>query len=252
MQLEDHLSGNFRFVPDSATFCVGVVAMPGYAIAQVVLRELIPYRAGFNLIAAHLEAIGRPMVALCGIELRVTQPLSLPAFAALNNTYVELLRSYGLLVGELSPIARTNVAPAFNPPAEPALYAFSYTIPQPVSAARQNFILSGIGDLLVDDASGEASIVQEGDTSAAGMQAKAAYVLRLVEPLLRAFAVSIQDINQLCLYTIHEAHAIIRDQLLPLIGPVAQYGLHWHYSRPPIRGVEFEIDLRSIAATTML
>jgi hypothetical protein len=53
--------------------------------------------------------------------------------------------------------------------------------------------------------------------------------------------------EQLCRYTIYEPRAIIRDQLLPLIGSAALYGVHWHYSRPPILGVAFEIDLRGIA-----
>jgi hypothetical protein len=35
--------------------------------------------------------------------------------------------------------------------------------------------------------------------------------------------------------------------LLPRIGTAALKGMTWHYSRPPIVDIEFEMDLRGVA-----
>ena len=88
----------------------------------------LPYRAGFERIAGHLAAAGRPKAAACaGSNCAPPRPFSFQGFAAFNGEYAAILKEWGLFVNGVNPVARTNVAPVVDPPAEPVLYGFSYT-----------------------------------------------------------------------------------------------------------------------------
>ena len=137
MSLTDHPEGNYRFLPGIAPYSCGAVSAPGFEVVHAVLQRPLPYRAGFERIAAHLAAAGRPKAALCGVELRSPALFSFPGFAAFNGEYAAILKEWGLFVNGLNPVARTNVAPVVHPPGEPALYGFSYT-PAPARSRRRS------------------------------------------------------------------------------------------------------------------
>ena len=50
-------------------------------------------------------------------------------FANFNQHYVKTLAEWGLFDGTTNPVARSNVCPEIDPPAEPSFYAFSFTRP---------------------------------------------------------------------------------------------------------------------------
>src|SRR3954469_18875547 len=127
MALIDHPNGNYRFLPGIAPYSCGVVAMPGFEIVHATLRDPVPYRRGFERIAEHLAARGRPKPALCGIELRPPRPFSFDALGGCNARYRGVLSGWGLHVEGRTRVARPNGAPAIDPPAEPLLFGFSYT-----------------------------------------------------------------------------------------------------------------------------
>src|ERR1041385_3665871 len=139
-------SGNYHFLPGIEAYSSGVVADAGYEIVHGTLDRLRPYREGFARIEEHLRAAGRDLHALCAVELRSPAPFSRAGFVAFNAGYRELLQQLGLLGGEHNPIARTNVAPAWLPPSEPALFGFSYTVPAGPSP-RKSFVVAGAGEL---------------------------------------------------------------------------------------------------------
>ena len=126
--LIDNPPGGYRFLTGISPFSSGVVADAGHEIVHATLDAHVPWRQGFEQIDAHLAAVGRGRTALCAIELRCPTPYSMPDFIEFNKGYVELVRSWDLYVGDHNPLARTNVAPAHGPPAEPVLHAFSYTV----------------------------------------------------------------------------------------------------------------------------
>ena len=43
-----------------------------------------------------------------------------------------------------------------------------------------------------------------------------------------------------------DVDGLLRDVILNRIGSAAIHGVHWHYTRPPIDEVEFEMDLRCV------
>ena len=94
---------------------------------------------------------------------------ALLAFIEFNAGYVDVLKQWDMLVDGMNPIARTNVAPAVNPPAEPALYGFSYTVRS--SAKRKTFVVAGAGEL-PEGSLDPHDVVRPGESSPAAIQEK--------------------------------------------------------------------------------
>ena len=244
MPLINHSTGGYRFLPGIAPYSCGVVSSPGYEIVHAVFQQPISYRAGFERIAQHLANSGRPRAALCGIELRSPRPYSFAGFAEFNAEYAAILKSWGLFENGINPVPRTNVAPAVAPPAEPVLYGFSYTQPAD-KALAPTFVVAGGGELPEGALSREA-IVALGDTSPAGLTTKALFVMELMANRLRGLGGDWPVVTAVDVYTIYPIDRILPDVILGQIGSAAVHGVHWHYSRPPIDDIEFEMDLRGV------
>jgi hypothetical protein len=245
MKLIDNPRGNYRFLTGIAPYSSGVVAMPGYEIVYIILHEPLPYRQGFDLIERYLSAEGRPRHALCAIALRSPRPFTFDGFAEFNAGYRSVLESWDIPVDGHNPIARTNVAPAIRPPAEPSLYAFAYTAPCSDPRPPVTFVVAGAGELSSSVLS-PASIVRAGDTSPDAMRAKATQVMRTMQGRLDGLRVTWSDVTTVDIYTIHPLHTFLETGILVKMGPAALHGVHWSYSRPPIVDIEFEMDVRGI------
>jgi hypothetical protein len=234
--------GGYAFIKGGFPYCQGVRAQAGYTIERVRFARPLPVAQGFAAIEAYLKSAGRPRTALCAAELRSPKPFSLAGFGSFNEGYVAVLKQWGLFRDGLNPVARSNVAPEIAPPAEPSFYAFCYTVPAPKALAA--FVVAGSGEWpsggkFPDD------IVSYGDVSPIGMQAKAHWVLDAMENRLAELGVSWQDVTASQVYTVHDLHAVLRDQIVPRAGNGA--GLTWHYCRPPLHELEFEMDVRGVA-----
>jgi hypothetical protein len=46
--------------------------------------------------------------------------------------------------------------------------------------------------------------------------------------------------------------AALVEEILAPAGPAAIHGLRWFPSRPPIQGLEFEVDMRGVARDVLL
>lgn len=244
MPLINHSSGGYRFLPGIAPYSCGAVSSPGYEIIHATFQKPVAYRDGFEWIAQHLKNSGRPKTALCGIELRSPRPYSFAGFAEFNAAYAAILEGWGLFENGLNPVPRTNVAPAVSPPTEPVLYGFSYTQMAEQELAP-TFVVAGGGELPEGALSREA-IVALGDTSPAGLTSKARFVMDLMANRLRGLGGSWPVVTAVDVYTIHSIDRILPEVLLGQIGTAAMHGVHWHYSRPPIDEIEFEMDLRGV------
>lgn len=242
MSLMNHPEGNYRFLPGIAPYSCGAVSAPGFEIVHAVFQQPVPYRAGFERIAEHLTTAARPKAALCGIELRSPAPFSFPGFAAFNGEYTAILKEWGVFVNGINPVARTNVAPVVHPPSEPSLYGFSYTRPC-ANAQPPTFVAAGAGELPEGILAAE-SIVALGDTSPKGITTKAVFVMDLMENRLRGLGADWSLVNAIDVYTIHSLDTVLPEVVLSRAGPASTHGVRWHYTRPPITDIEFEMDLR--------
>lgn len=245
MILIDNPRGNYQFLRGIAPYSSGVVAMPGYEIIHVTLRQPPPYRQGFETIARYLAEQGWPRQALSAIELRSPVPFSFNGFAEFNHGYQEILAEWDLLVDGQNPIARTNVAPEVNPPVEPVLYAFSYTVPMSDPATSPTFVVAGAGDLTEGLLVSEA-IVRHGDTSPEGLREKAACVMDAMEARLAGLQALWADVTSVDIYTVQPLQTFLAETILAVIGEAVGRGVHWYYSRPPIIGLDFEMDVRGV------
>jgi len=247
--LAENNKGHYRFLRGIAPYSSGAVAMEGYQVVHVTLVPPPPYQAGFSALDRHLKRELRPSQALCGIELRSPRPFTFEGFQRFNQAYLEQLRSRGILMGELNPVARTNVAPELDPPPEVALYGFSYAASG--AAPVSTFVVAGAGELRGDrlDA-GE--IVRRGDVSPDGLREKAEQVLRWMDQRIEGLGASWPQVTAVEVYTVHNIFPLVRSLLLPRLGPAKIHGLRWHFARPPIQELEFEMDVRGCARELVL
>jgi hypothetical protein len=243
--------GGYRFVRGPFQYSGGVRAEPGFEIRRVRLRRPVPVAAGFELIAAHLAALDRPRTSFCACEMRSPAPFTEEGFVRFNRTYVGTLEQWGVVRDGVNPVARSNVCPEIDPPAEPCFEAFCYTLPAAGGGdAAPSFVIAGSGEAKEGGASYEETIVRPGDTSAQGMREKARYVLGEMERRMAALGVGWQDATVTQLYTVHDIHGLLGEEIVPR--GAARCGLTWYHARPPVVGLDFEMDLRGLAHEEVL
>lgn len=245
MALTHHPTGNYRFLPGIAPYSCGVISSPGFEIVHVTLQEPVGYRAGFQVIAAHLAKEGRPLAALCAVELRSPAPFTFSGFTEFNAEYAAILKQWGVFVDGVNPVARTNVAPVIHPPREPSLFGFSYSKPC-ASDQRLTFVVAGAGEL-PEGVLARDGIVALGDVTPAGLVTKARFVMDLMEARLRGLGVNWSQVNAINVYTAHSLTPLLPEVILGRIGAASIHGAIWYYTRPPIQEIEFEMDVRGTA-----
>ena len=246
MELIENSAGNYRFLVGIAPYSAGVIAMPGYEIVHVTLRHSLPWKEGFQRIERFLKEQGRPLEALCATELRAPAPFTFDGFVEFNGLYQEQLAEWGLLLDGRNPIARTNVAPAIEPPRVPSLDAFSYTMPAETLGARPTFVVAGAGDLRDQADLRAEGIVRPGETSVNALQEKASVVFEVMSDRLFGLGCDWSHCTTMNVYTAFPLHPVITHVLTDSAGSALKRGIVWHYSYPPIQGLSFEMDLRGM------
>src|SRR5262245_37725491 len=166
-ELIPYPDGGFAYLLGGFPYSQGVRALDGYTIERARFARPVPVEAGFAAIEAHLASLARPRTALCAAELRSPKPFSMSGFKSFNQAYVEVLTRWGLFRDGRNPVARSNVAPQIEPPAEPSFYAFCYTVPAATMAT--SVVVAGSGEWpeggkFPDD------IVAHGDVASAGLR----------------------------------------------------------------------------------
>lgn len=241
-ELIQHPSGNYQFLPGGEPYSSGVVADPGFEIVHVTLRKPVAWRAGFTQAGELLARHNRPKTALCAMELRSPEPFSVQGFDDFNQEYCSVLREWGVHVDGANPVARTNVCPAAAKISEPSLYAFSFVRPSE-SAHHPTFVVAGAGEVR-SGAVDRNRIVRLGETSADAIAEKANYVCSVMEDRLQKLGGNWNDLSTVNVYTVHPIEPHLRGLLLPKLASGVLHGLHWHYTRPPVVDIEFELDMR--------
>jgi hypothetical protein len=242
--------GNFRFTKGSPFYASAVAADPGFEIVRAIFEKPVPLDGGFAAIRRELQSCGRPLQALCGMELRGADPYpNRPSFMDFNSKYVDRLKSFDLLVDGLVPITRANLAVNDRSVSEQCVYAFLYTIPSKTN--RMTFATSAIADLK-RHADGTVENVALGDVSTAGLREKVSFVMHAVEGKLEEIGASWNLATQIRIYTVHPIGTLIPEVILPLIGSGANHGITWHYVYPPVVGLELEIDVRGVLRESVL
>jgi hypothetical protein len=236
--------GGYRYIKAVFQYSSGVAAEPGFEIERARLARPLPLAAGFAAVEAHLAALGRPSTAFAACELRSAAPFSEQGFHDFNRDYVQTLARWGIYKDRVNPVARTNVCPEYDPPAEPVLYAFSYTVCAP-NARRGSFIIAGCGEARDGTGSFAERTVRHGESTPEVMREKVCFVVAEMERRLAALGFSWKDALSTQAYSVRDIGALVGPEIAAR--GAAAGGLTWHFARPPVIGLEYEMDVRGAA-----
>ncbi len=235
-------AGGYAFVEGNFRYSQGIIALPGHRLRRVRFAAQVPMADGFKAIASHLAQAKLPLTALAACELRCARPYGLADFDEFNRAYGKVLDEWGLQLGKLNPVARSNVAPQFNPPAQQCFHAFTYALADPGSAPGE-FVVAGSGEWPESEPFPDA-IVAPGDVSPKGIQRKAAFVLGAMRERVAALGGDWGAVTACNVYTVHDFYSIADALLGP--GGLINADLTWQVCRPPVEGLDFEMDLRRV------
>jgi hypothetical protein len=244
----DFPAGNYRFILAVFQYSSGAAADSGFEIERVRFDHQLPLAEGFAQAAKYIQSAGRPLTSFCACELRSPAAFTEDGFRAFNEHYVKTLAQWGLFDGTVNPVARSNVCPEIDPPAEPSFYAFSFT--RPSQGATPTFVIAGGAELGGGSGSYPERIVRYRDLSPDGMKDKVRFTVGSMEERLGAFEFGWKHTTGVQAYTVHDFHSVMSDELVRR-GAVRS-GLTWHFARPPVIDLEYEMDCRRVMRETAI
>jgi hypothetical protein len=208
----------------------------------------MPLAAGFAAIERHLASVGRPPSAFCQCELRSPAPFTEEGFVSFNRDYVGTLERWGLIRDGVNPVARSNVCPELDKPLVPSLFAFSYTVPS--ADAPPTFVVAGSAEAPEGKGHYESHIVRRGETSPEAIADKARWVLGEMERRMASLGFDWSSATATQVYTVHDFHPFVGEELVRRGAMPA--GVTWHFNRPPVQELEFEMDCRGVSVERVL
>ena len=194
--------------------------------------------------------VRQAVTSFCACELRSPAPFTEAGFVAFNRVYVGTLERWGIYRDEENPVARSNVCPEIGAPAEPSFEAFCYTVPAASGSGPASFGIAGSGEAPEGAGSYTERTIRLGDTSADGMREKVRYVLGAMEARMAALDVGWADVSATQVYTVYDLHPFLADEIVARGAAAA--GLTWYYARPPVEGLDYEMDVRGVPTERVL
>ncbi len=250
-------AGHYRYIKAVFQYSGGVAAEPGFEIERACFLKPLPLVDAFAAVEAHLKTLGRPITAFAACELRSPAQFTDQGFIDFNKAYVTTLGRWGIYQGgqgnndPVNPVARTNVCPVYDAPKAPVMAAFSYTVP--TVSKRGTFILAGGGEARAHAGTYRERIVRLGDTSPEGLREKVLFVIAEMERRLALLGFGWADAISTQAYTVQNIGHLVGELLASRgIGGIGAAGLTWHYARPPVIDLEFEMDVRGAAREIVL
>jgi hypothetical protein len=234
--------GNYHFIPAVFQYSSGAAADAGYEIERVRFDRPLPLAAGFAEAADYMQAAGRPLTSFCACELRSPAAFTEDGFRAFNEHYVKTLAEWGIYDGTSNPVARSNVCPEIDPPAEPSFHAFSFT--RRNEGAAPTFVIAGGAEARGGSGSYPERIVRYRDVSADALREKVRFTTSQMESRMALFGFSWKDTTAVQAYTVRDFHPAFADELVRR--GAARSGLTWHFARPPVIDLEYEMDCRRV------
>ena len=141
-------------------------------------------------------------------------------------------------------MARSNVCPAIEPPPEPSFHAFCYTETAPGTEA--SFVVAGSAEAPEGHGNYRDHIVRLGDMTHERHSRKGALRARRDgAPHGGARFHAGTDTTATQIYTVHDIHPFLADEIVRR--GAARSGVTWHYNRPPVVDLEYEMDCRGVS-----
>ncbi len=248
----DFATGNYLFILAVFQYSSGACANSGFEIERMRFDTLLPLAQGFIRAAKYIKEAGQRLTSFCACELRSPAAFTEAGFLAFNQHYVKTLAEWDIFDGTTNPVARSNVCPEIDPPAEPSFYAFSFV--RPSSGGRRtatpDFVIAGGAELKGGAGSYPERIVRYRDLSPQGLKEKVGFTVREMENRLAAFGLSWKETSAVQAYTVRDFHSLMAEEIVRR--GAARSGLTWHFARPPVIDLEFEMDCRRVSRETVV
>ena len=235
--------GNYTYIRGPFQYSGGIAPLPGYSVERVTFMTPPAIEPGFKLIKDYLTSRGLPLTSFAACELRSPAPFDDAGFIAFNRIYVGTLERWGIFKDDENPVARSNVCPEVLPPSEPVFHAFSYIVPTE-EGAPQGFVTAGGAEAREGPGDYAENTVRHGETTPDAILEKAQFTLGAMEIRMTALGYGWKDATTIHVYTVHDFHPFIADEIAAR--DAARKGLTWFYARPPVVGIEFEMDVRCV------
>jgi hypothetical protein len=116
--------------------------------------------------------------------------------------------------------------------------------------ARPSFQVAGSGEVPEGKENYRDHIVRRGDHSPHGLREKARFVLGEMERRLHALGASWAQVTATQLYTVHDVYPFLAEEIVRR--GAAAGGLTWHFARPPVVELDYEMDARGVAREIVL
>jgi len=242
MSYVDFNPGGYRFIPGVFQYSAGVAALTGFSMRRIQFQSPVPLSAGFARAKKIIEEAERPLTAFCACELRSPSQFSEDAFRGFNEHYVDTLSTWKIFDGSTNPVARSNVCPEVNGPAEPSFHAFTFTVAR--EETRPSFVIAGSGECPEGLGNYRDNTVRLGDLSAEGILEKAKFVLDEMERRQGALHQSWKNVTATQVYTVHDIYPFLASEIVGR--GAAPAGITWHFDRPPVVDLEYEMDCRGV------
>ncbi len=235
-------NGGYRYIPGVFQYSGGVAALDGFEIQRMTFQSPVPLAEGFAFIERFMKWQNVPLLNFCACELRSPEPFSEAGFVAFNREYCGTLERWGVMANDKNPVARSNVCPELDKPTGPSFHAFCFA--RPKASAPASFVISGSGEAEEGHATYRERTVRFGDTSPEGLREKGIFVLNRMEQRMAALGFTWADTTASQVYTVYDLHPFLGDEIVHR--GAARHGLTWHFARPPVQGLDYEMDCRSV------
>jgi hypothetical protein len=125
---------------------------------------------------------------------------------------------------------------------EPSFHAFTFTVVR--DELRPSFVVAGSAECPEGLGNYRDNIVRLGDLSHEAILEKARFVLDEMERRLGALGAGWEDVTATQVYTVHNIHTFLASEIVAR--GAAPAGVTWHFDRPPVVDLEYEMDCRGL------
>jgi len=217
---------------------------------RVAFQTPFPWRTGFAAIERYLTEQNVPLLGFCACELRSPAPVhGRPDLSHSTGIYCDTLATVAaFMTGDDNPVARSNVCPVIDEPAERIILR-----PFPSRGRRQG----ASGSLCDRRQRGKptTAMLPYRDRHSRSLRRHGSRKRWREKGVFRSgtHGTAYGDFGSILapdnsvpgLYCLSTSTRFFRMRLSRR-GAAARHGLTWHLARPPVQGLEYEMDCRSV------
>jgi hypothetical protein len=109
-----------------------------------------------------------------------------------------------------------------------------------------SFVVAGSGESQEGSGPYRDKTIRYGETSPDAIAEKGRYVLGVMERRMAALDADWGSTTAVQVYTVHDLYPFLGTEIVTR--GAARHGLTWQYCRPPVIGLEYEMDCRGVAS----